>query len=147
MIARAQIVHALPGRVRLRIGSRRHDYAYFDELMGKLADVAGVEVIDTNPRTGSVLLSYEGDALAALAAHALEQGLFVLDLEAQSAKETVSQPAEAWLTRAAIDWRTPFALALLGLAFRQMVAGKVMAPAISLFWYAYEVLERIGRKR
>lgn len=55
----AYVVHSLPGRVRLRVPSRRGDRRYFSQLPGMLQNVSGIAILRVNPAAGSVVLRHE----------------------------------------------------------------------------------------
>jgi hypothetical protein len=68
-----RVVHAIPGRIRLKVAQVRENPALASELQMRLATVHGIKQVEVNPRTGSVLMLYEAqntaspDALDALA--------------------------------------------------------------------------------
>ncbi|MEW6765866.1 MAG: HMA2 domain-containing protein [Pseudomonadota bacterium] len=150
MIPRARIVHATPGRVRLKIGSMRGDRGYFDGLLSMLAGIEGVRLLQVNPRTGSVLVGFEPGALESFAEQALQRKVFVLDqtFDPDPQEKGAGTPIPGmWVGDAVFDWRMLAAVALIGFAIRQMADGKVLSPAVTLLWYAFELLERVGRKQ
>jgi hypothetical protein len=68
-----RVVHATPGRVRLKVAQVRRNPALASEIQTRLATVHGISQVEVNPLTGSVLLLYEvqgnasPDSLRALA--------------------------------------------------------------------------------
>ncbi len=148
MIPRARIVHALPGRVRMKIGSMRGDKAYFEGLSSALADVDGVRLMGVDPRTATVLLGCEPGGLEALSEEALRRGVFVLELGQELQSPDQGEVAGArWIWREeAFDLRVPVALLLILLSLMQMRQGKILSPSVTLLWYAYELLGRGSRK-
>jgi hypothetical protein len=72
----AEIAHLTPGRVRLRVGSRRGDAWFFAEAGRQLAELPGVIGVSTNRHSQSITIRHDGtfrlelvsDALAAAAA-------------------------------------------------------------------------------
>lgn len=149
MIPRARVVHATPGRVRLKIGSKRGDAAYFQALLHALAEVEGVDRLQANPQTASVLLEFSSGGLRRVSDEALHRELFVLEVEEGSAHLPDAGAMQPWdhPLRMGLDWRLLAAMGLVGLAIRQMAEGKVLSPALTLLWYAYELLERSRRGR
>ncbi|MEW6445120.1 MAG: HMA2 domain-containing protein [Pseudomonadota bacterium] len=152
MIPHARVAHAVPGRLRLRIADRRGDDGYFAALTDVLGEVEGIRLLSVNPATASVLLTHRQGALEGLGARASAAGLFVLDLgegTAQLAPESESMLASglpALLPASErFDPRLAFALVLIGLAAHQMARGHVLAPAASLLWYAFQLLDRRAR--
>jgi hypothetical protein len=57
----AHIAHRIPGRVRLRIPSARHDRATLMRLAQRTASLPGVKSVESNSATGSLLISYSRD--------------------------------------------------------------------------------------
>jgi hypothetical protein len=74
-VSEVRVVHALPGRTRLRVVGPRLDDAPARELAEALAQVGGVLHVTINRRTGSVLCEHEsttaGDTLRARAEEVL----------------------------------------------------------------------------
>lgn len=139
---RAHLVHALPGRARIRIPSARGDRAALERLGEALAGCPGVRIEALSPVTGSVLIRHDGP-LAAIAGFAHEGGLFTLaDLEPSLPPvrgELVAglRALDAGLRRAsagAADLRLGIALVFFVLAARQLARGSVLVPALPLAW-------------
>jgi hypothetical protein len=69
-----QVVHFLPGRVRLKVPAAKGNVAYIAQVRERFLQVPGVRSLDANPITGSVLILYDTrrivgeDAARALAA-------------------------------------------------------------------------------
>jgi hypothetical protein len=53
------IVHATPGRIRLRIARAHRTPETFQQIEGLFGMLPGIESIDTTPGTGSVLVRYD----------------------------------------------------------------------------------------
>ena len=68
-----RVVHAIPGRIRLKVAQVRENPALAGEIQTRLAAVRGIRQVEVNSLTGSVLVLYEAqntassDALGALA--------------------------------------------------------------------------------
>ena len=61
-----KVVHALPGRVRLKVRELKDNPALAGAVQERLAGIRGVQLVDANSVTGSVLVVYSaegGDAL------------------------------------------------------------------------------------
>lgn len=58
-IGGVRVVHALPGRIRLKIGQLQQNPALAGELRTQLAGIPGVRLVEVNPVTGSVLVLFE----------------------------------------------------------------------------------------
>jgi Heavy metal associated domain 2 len=64
-----QVVHALPDRVRLKLHRLKNNMAYADEIQRRLHNVQGITHLETNPKTGSLLIQYDPTVLEVLALH------------------------------------------------------------------------------
>lgn len=147
-IAEAQISHVLPGRVRLKIPSRRGDPAFFAETAQRLEQCDGVNEVRATPVTASLLIMH-ATSLEAIAAWASQQQLFSLRSgpAAAGSQPRPHDPA-IWRTMrpAAPDLQKQqdrrariVSTSLVGLGALQTIRGQIFAPAITLFWYAYDV--------
>jgi hypothetical protein len=58
-----KIVHAMPGRVRVKISRVKEDSALAQAVQERLAAVQGIQRVEVNPITGSVLVLYDATAL------------------------------------------------------------------------------------
>lgn len=149
MLPAAHLIHHTRERIRLRIPERRGETAFFEKVVGELAGYPGIDRIETNPVTGSVLLSPAVE-LAPLAEKAERIGLFTL---AASATAT-TLPLAAGLARGFqdlngqlrqlsaghLDLASLGFLALVGAALLQLQRGNVLGSASTLLWYASELL-------
>jgi hypothetical protein len=59
-----KIVHAIPGRLRLKVADVRENPTLASELRQRLTSLPGVRTVEVNPRTGSVLILYEAETFA-----------------------------------------------------------------------------------
>lgn len=64
-----QVVHALPDRVRLKLPRLKNNMAYAEEIQRRLHSVQGITHLETNPKTGSLLIQYDPTVLEMLALH------------------------------------------------------------------------------
>jgi hypothetical protein len=88
-----EIVHALPGRVRVKIARLKGDPALAGESQKKLGGVPGIQEIEANPVTGSVLIHYDKKQLMSLESlQALSETL------AQLVPDLDTGRLSAWLT-------------------------------------------------
>ena len=53
------LVHQLPGRLRLRSVTLKRDARAIEERRRRLAEISGVTSVEANPSTGSLLLNYD----------------------------------------------------------------------------------------
>jgi hypothetical protein len=149
MLPAAYLIHHTRDRMRLRIPNRRGQVPYFEQLVGVLAGLPGIDRIETNPVTGSVLLSPAVDVVP-LAQHAERAGLFVLATDPASA----TVPLATGLARGFLgvnlqirrmsggnlDLASVGFLTLVGAAIVQLQRGHVLGPASTLLWYASGLL-------
>lgn len=146
MLPHARILHRMPGRVRLRIASRRRDTEFFQQLKTALEAHEAIELVTVNPVTGTVLILGPG-ADADIAALAEERNLFRIPPSepsqdaAQIALQAASRLDER--LRAATHGRINApALIFLGFAAAgayQILKREILPPAATLLWYAFEV--------
>ena len=59
------VVHAMPGRVRLRVDKVRGNPAFAQKAQDKLGRMPGIKRVEVKPLTGSVLIYYDAAALLA----------------------------------------------------------------------------------
>ena len=53
------VIHALPGRVRLKVAGIKNNPGLAQEIKQRLSSKAGVSRVQINPITGSVLMHYD----------------------------------------------------------------------------------------
>lgn len=123
----ATICHAIRGRLRIRVpGMRGHD-AWFQETTAAIARRPEVSAVSANARTGTILMIGRDLEPASLAELARSAGWF--ELEAPADPRTGAAPSARGL-----------AGLMLVLAAVQALRGQVMVPALSLAWFAVELL-------
>jgi hypothetical protein len=129
-LPQAQLVHAMPGRSRLRIPERRGDPVFFASLASGLSTLQGVKKVDVSPLTGSILIHhdvpFEGLAKAA-------EDVRLFGLATVTAGTPLSAAAIAALP---LDVRMIAALGFGALALLQIGRGNVLPQAATLAWYA-----------
>jgi len=70
------VIHAIPGRMRLRIPSLKGNEDLARPLRERLSSIPGVAYVEVNPVTGSVLVVHQGrEPNAPELVHSLAQGL------------------------------------------------------------------------
>lgn len=73
-ISGIRVVHAIPGRVRVKISRLKENPVLVREVQERLSDIQGIRRVEVNPITGSVLILYDRtefeslDSLLSLAA-------------------------------------------------------------------------------
>lgn len=153
MTAAAFVAHQIPGRVRLKVPSEKGNPAYFAVTARSLSACPGVEELDADFRTASLLLHHAKDIpYSEIAQWARARGLFDL-VEGQTTGPNGLRAAAAHidaldagirdLTRGAGDLRSIMFLMFIGLGLVQVARGQVMPAATALFWYALELLPRL----
>jgi hypothetical protein len=143
-VPRAYVVHSTPGRTRLKVPSCRGDAAYFVNTADRLAGCEGVSRVSGTAATGSLLIRHSAP-IADVAAFALAGGLFTLPRTevtlpplADEVVARVRQADQALSAASAGEFNLGSLLftLLLGLAVWQLLQGRVLAPALSLLWWA-----------
>ena len=150
------VVHAMRGRLRVRVPDRRRDAGYFAGAAAHLAACPGITAVEANIRTGSLLISHTVDA-AAVDGYARAGKLFAM-AAAPAADATATPPSEQWFAAIASanrhfaaasggrgDLRTMLAALFLVMAIVQAARGRIAVPAISALWYALRALS-IGQR-
>jgi cation transport ATPase len=102
MLHDAHVAHHTKGRIRLRLPNAKRDHAALEKVKRALAPMPGVQSVDVNPTTGSVVIQYDpakhDDFHEALSGHAEEQNLFTLApprlSEVDEIAETIQKEAE-----------------------------------------------------
>lgn len=130
LLPAAELVHAMPGRTRLRVAEKRGDAAFFSAIALRLSALPGVFQVDARPLTGSIVIEH-GPPIAQIAARAAEARLFAL------VEKPRDEPAPL------LAWPAPpieprlAAAGVLGLvAVWQLLRGQVFPPALTTVWYA-----------
>jgi hypothetical protein len=62
-----KVVHALPGRVRLKVSKVKGNPALARQAQEKLAKVPGIREVEAKPGTGSLLINYDTEHLFSIA--------------------------------------------------------------------------------
>lgn len=151
MLEPAQLSHRMQGRLRLRFPGRRKDQSYIEGVTGWALARPGVISAMGNALTASVLLRHEADfSLPAFAAAAAEAGWFDLPLSSPVSPLPTPLPTDPLSLARLIDRATrshyqPWAFGvLLGLGTVQAAQGRWLPPALTLLWYARELMGNKG---
>jgi hypothetical protein len=148
---KAHLIHRMDGRARFRIREHRNDQDYFDSLADHMRRVPGVRDVETNASTGSVLVQHDGDLDEVLEAMMGDSELGkMLDFVLQSppvanrlhTEITAMDNAVQRFSGGQLDLGTVASFGLLGLAGVQLLLGRQLASAVSLAWYAAELIRR-----
>jgi len=161
--AAIKIMHAIPGRIRVKVAQLRENPTLAAQIQEHLALVPGVQKIEANTRTSSLILSYEAAALSspegfrafAEPLTALFPELTLPDFEAWQSLSTgevagaAALPAVGGMIRSffgdvnatidqatagGIDLKVLVPLLLFGLGIRSLITSeKLVSPA----WYDF----------
>jgi hypothetical protein len=166
-LERGRVVHAVPGRVRIKLETRALAEERGARLRRALLALQDVEEVQTTPRTGSVVIVYDPDVLdtPGLIAQVRQARLLALDpyVSDQHAGRQVplSQTAQGiWrtfrgvnaqlseMTNGRWDLRSVFPFALGAMALRSFLAnpGSIgAAPWWVLAWYAFDSFLKLNQ--
>lgn len=143
--AAAYVVHRLPGRLRLRIPSRRGDRRYFSAVETRLRNASDQTAnIVANPYTASLLI----EGVAALEA---AQDLLTV-AENPPVRPLAGTLRDGWrrlddgvvrATQGAAGAAEMAIVILLSLAVVQSLRGRTLGPASQMIWNAYSVVRQM----
>lgn len=146
MLPEARVSHALEGRVRFRIDSRRGDAAFFEHVGHRLSAQDGIRKVSHCPATGSLLVHHDLD-LPTLAQWGQEMELFRIVEAAPAPLRRELRRAAARLDREVESWSgghlnlaDAWLLLLLALTLWELAHARITAPAMTLAWYAVQTL-------
>ena len=150
MLTDAYISHRTPTRLRIRVPSRKRDPAWFSQAKERLAEIAGVEAVDVNELSGSILIVHDLQDIGTLLVAAKKQGLFQITRPEAQKKATLRQDvAKGFSTvnrrvsSATGGYADLWDVAVLGLAgagVYQLLRGNIAAPMwYTAFWYAFGI--------
>jgi hypothetical protein len=130
--------------MRLRLPAMRGDDPYFHRLREALLEQAPGAEVSVSPRTASILVEDAELRPRDLARLAREHGWFTLVGKPAAGRDR--PPLSSGITDVLDASRaTPSLVAILvALAILQVARGQVMVPALSLLWFAFELVRRQG---
>lgn len=148
MIPDAYITHWSKQRLRIRIPAEKKNPSYFAILRESLSRLPGVQQVEVNPVTGSVLLHHVTE-LDEIADHAARQEMFLLQVPPLAPKQlsrrvalnfnALNDSVKRW-TGGELDIPTLAFVTLLGLGGYQISRGRFQAPAwYTAFWYGMNI--------
>ncbi len=151
MLPEAYISHSIPGRLRVKIPSRKGDMYFFGDVFKQLSLCAGVERVEVNSLTGSVLLFHTAN-IGRISEFARENNLFLIREEkrfagGQTYLSRRISTAFRDLNQKVLVSTKGFAsipdlivVALVGLSIYQISRGNFLAPAwYTALWYAMNI--------
>jgi hypothetical protein len=167
-----RVVHAIPGRVRLKIVSLRDNPELARALRERLSGVRGIRRIEANPLTGSLLVRYDPEEMTSRESlftlsetvTLLFPGLDMAQLEAWLGQSGNGSGATASLARGVssgvgalnarvgkatggLDLKRLLPLTLFGLGVRGLLVAKTVPfPAwYDLWWFAFGTFFLLNR--
>lgn len=142
MIPVAHIEHHLPGRVRLRIPSKRGEATFFERVVKELSKHPAIWELVASPLTGSITLQYS-EPLQAIVDAALDLTLFETGQPKPSAKAGETMRSERLSKDAGLA--SSVAAGLSGLSAYQAVRGNIAGNAVESFWLSFSAHMTLGR--
>lgn len=153
MLPKAHISHQTSGRLRIRIPSQKGNAAYFASLKERFSSFPGVQKIEVNPLTGSVLVLHTIDLnkidFKMISEYTEQSGLFLFEQSNHSAGTVSQKVVETFqdanrkvekFTGGEVDLPTLSVVGLLGVGLLGMARGRTAAPAWHVaFWYALNI--------
>jgi hypothetical protein len=142
MPAIAIVEHKIPGRVRVRIASKRGNVSFFEAVVQKIRPHPRVHRVSASPHTGSVLIHHAGDVpeILSLAVDLFEVGESVeATKRLEAAANRSGLPLPEILDGAAV--------VAAGLGLYQLARRGDLGTASENFWAAfgcYRILHRPG---
>jgi hypothetical protein len=142
MIPVAHIEHQLPGRVRLRVPSKRGDVSYFERAVKELSRHPAVRELVASPLTGCITLLHS-EPLQAIMEAAANLTLF----ESGGSKPGVNagQAKRAERLSRGTGLAGQVAAGLTGMSLFQATRGNVVGNAAESFWLSFSAQNMLGR--
>ena len=142
MVPVAHIEHQLPGRVRLRVPSKRGDVSFFERVVKELSRHPAIWELAASPLTGTITLQYS-EPLQAIMEAAAALTLF----ETGGPKPAVKAAESKRPSRRSESARLAGGIAagLSGLSLYQAARGNVIGNAVESFWLSFSAQNVLGR--
>lgn len=151
MTTHAVVVHQMPGRVRVRIPEKRHDKDFFSMVEALLPVIDGVEDVETNPLTASVLIKFTGNLFDLF--NKIREQIPDIDIQSSSqvssraATKSMKLPVVNLVSGRNLNYMFMLGTLLTAAGLAQAARGKVLIPAVGFFGYAADAFWRSGRLR
>jgi hypothetical protein len=142
MIPAAYIEHQLPGRVRLRVPSKRGEVPFFEKVVRELSKHPAVHELTATPLTAGIKLQYV-EPLHAIIAAAADQNLFETG-RAQPAPKCRGPNKTGRVGKISL-LTNGFTTGLSGLCLFQVAQGNVLGSAAENFWHSFGAHRILGR--
>ena len=135
-----KVVHAIPGRIRLKVSELKDNPTLAVAVQDRLSSVSAVDWVETNPVTGSVLVVYDVDEVASFdSVHTLSEVLTPLfpNLDVGQIQARLSRPSNGSgsQTSSSLDKRISGLFGTLNVGVGKVTGGtdlKVILP-VALF--------------
>jgi hypothetical protein len=162
LIRPVRIVHASPGRIRVRIQPEDIGSPALDKAERALARVPGVRAVQTNPLARSLAVTYDHRVLGTedLLAGAARAGFSFVAEPEDTVGTAKLRPIDETITTffrdadeqvrgnlgGAVDLRTLVPAGLALLALREILAGRLVGmPWYVLIWYSFDSFLKLRR--
>jgi hypothetical protein len=142
MIPVAHIEHQLPGRVRLRVPSKRGEAAFFERVVKELSKHPAIWELIASPLTGSITLQYS-EPLQAIMDAAVDLMLFEIGQPKPGAISRETKRSGRLSRDAGLA--SNVAAGLSGLSLYQAARGKIVSNAVESFWLSFNAQATLGR--
>lgn len=149
MSTRFHIAHTTAGRTRLKaddVDALSRDA--LDSLSTALEGLSCVDRVEPRPRSGSIVLKHPRSAHDEVISAIGKAGINLTAGATDVQGERTASRRTPLTDLSAPPWFDPttasvlLAAVLLVLALRQASRGQIMVPAVSLVWYAFELMRR-----
>jgi hypothetical protein len=148
----AIVSHRSPGRLRIKIASRKGDHAFFSTIAQSLQEEMQLKAVRTNALTGSVLILDSAVDIEAVADHAAAHDLFALQahepIKVPLARTLVTPVQEMdqkikRFTAGEIDTMGTIFILLCIYGLVELLRGNAKAPPwYTAFWYAFGIFTK-----
>lgn len=162
------LVHAIPGRVRVRLGKGLRSPDEMNALVGTLSRVEGIREVRANPTIGSLLILYDPKAIGieslVMAAAAADIDIVIPEMDGRPPPSAELSDvarginsafgrldrAVARATDGRLDAKTLAPLALGAVALRRILTSGADLSAVPwyvLLWYSFELFTKYNLRR
>jgi hypothetical protein len=149
MIPEAHIVHRAPNRLRLKVASKKEHDGYLRTLPEKFTGFSGIDEIEINPLTGSVLFKHGGNG-EEIIDFMKKRGIFEITVKSprppsvHRGASSIYQQLDGLVhsfSNGSTNAGGLAATALLAYGVMQISRGNIAGPAwYTAFWYALNIL-------
>ena len=139
-LPRAHVAHRVPGRLRVRVPSRKGDRAFFEGTIANLRGRPSIRSVRASARTASITMEHDGDAHE-IARLAREAGIF--DLPEATVIQLLAERFEGRIVGVKPD--SLVSVGLAGLGVYQAMRGQFLGSGVEHIWQAYGTARTVGR--